>query len=95
MGLYKVAGDGPVFDAGPGELLDHKFTADEEAGLLESGVLELEPRPYRVVGPLNVCGTQPGKKFTAAFTVGHEAALIEAGHIVRLPVRKSPPNTKE
>jgi len=66
-----------------GEEFDKEFTADEEAANLESGLLEIVPRTYRVVGNSIVHETSPGDTFEAALTIGVEALLVDGGHIKR------------
>lgn len=98
MGIYKVTAPKPVLDAEPGEILEHDFTAGEEADLLANGRLELVPREYRVIGTSKVCDTEPGKTFTHAFTVGQEGALLEGGHVERVetkPKAKAKPAAPE
>jgi hypothetical protein len=88
MGIYKVTAPKPVLDAEPGEILEHDFTATDEADLVAAGRIEIVPRPYRVIGSSTVCDTAPGKTFTHAFTVGQEQALLEGGHIERVDTTK-------
>ena len=73
-----------------GEEFDKEFDtpADEEANL-NSGLIEVVPQEYKVIGGSNVWGADPGETFTKAFRVGEEAALIEGGHIE--PVKKPEP----
>jgi hypothetical protein len=88
MGIYNVTAPKPVCDVEPGEILEHDFTAAEEADLLAAGRLEIVPRKYRVVGSSNVADTKPGETFTHAFTVGQEQALLAGGHVERVDTAK-------
>ena len=80
-----------------GEEFDKDFTEGEEADNLQSGLLEIVPREYKVVGGSNVHGANPGESFTAALRVGEEAMLVEGGHIERVekPAPKSKTKKKE
>lgn len=74
------------------EEFDKDFTEDEETANLESGLLEIVPREYKVVGGSVVHDTKPGDTFKAALPVGVEALLVEGGHIERVqatPVKAS------
>lgn len=70
-----------------GEVFEHEFTAEEEADVLAKGLLEIVPRPYKVIGPRAVFETEPGEHFEAALRIENEAALIDGGHIERSPRR--------
>jgi hypothetical protein len=83
MNTYRVTGPRPVCDVDPGGELEHEFSAEEEADLLDSGRLELVPRRYRVVGTSRVCETEPGKEFDGVFRIPHERALLDV-HIERV-----------
>lgn len=74
---------------GQGDIFEHEFTADDEATNLQSGLIEIVPRRYKVVGASIVHATEPGGTFSAAFTIGQEAALMEAGHIERVETKAS------
>lgn len=68
-----------------GDVFEHEFDSpqDEQANL-DSGLIEIVPRKYRVVGPSTVHDTAPGGEFDAAFTMTEEAALLAGGHIARV-----------
>ena len=76
-----------------GETFEKDFSEDEEAANLQSGLLEIVPIEYKVVGSSIVHGTLPGGTFTAALRVGEEALLVSGGHIERL-VEQSKAKTK-
>lgn len=67
-----------------GEEFDQEFTAEDEATNLASGLLELLPLTYRVVGGSEVHGAQPGETFTLPLPLGQEVLLVEGGHIERV-----------
>jgi hypothetical protein len=75
-----------------GEEFDKDFTAEDEAENVASGLLEVLPMTYRVVGGSRVHETDPGETFEAALPLGQEQLLIEGGHIERVepkkPIRK-------
>lgn len=66
------------------EEFDHEFTVEEETANLASGLLELLPNTYRVIGGSEVHGTKPGGTFTMAIPMGQEALLFQGGHIERV-----------
>jgi hypothetical protein len=74
-----------------GDEFEHEFTVEDEAANLASGLLELLPRKYKVIGGSEVYETPPGEEFEAALPLGQEALLIEGGHIERVekPAKKS------
>jgi hypothetical protein len=81
-----------------GEEFDQEFSVEDEAANLASGLLELLPNTYRVIGGSEVHGTKPGGTFTMAIPLGQEALLIEGGHIERVddePVVESSETPKE
>lgn len=75
---------------GQGEEFEKDFTVEEEDANLASGLLELVPNEYRVIGESEVDGHQPGETFTAAIPLSREALL--GGHIQRVegkPAKKT------
>lgn len=56
-------------------------SAEEEHHNLQSGLLELQPLEYRVVGESTVHDTPPGSTFAAAISMAHEELLMAGGHI--------------
>lgn len=77
-----------------GEEFDHDLTEEAEADSLNSGLLEIVPREYRVVGTSAVGGAKPGETFMAAYRIPHERALIAGGHIERVDQKKPAPKGK-
>lgn len=67
-----------------GEEFEHEFSEEDETVNLASGLLELLPNTYRVVGGSEVHGTQPGETFTMPLPIGQEALLVQGGHIERV-----------
>jgi hypothetical protein len=74
MALYKVPGDS-------GELIEHDWSAEEEADAISSGQVELAPTPYEVVGESVVQGFLPGSTGDMVLTIPQRDALIEGGAI--------------
>lgn len=69
------------------EEFEKDFTPVEEADNLASGLLEIVPRKYRVIGGSEVHGVKAGDDdptFEAALLIENEAALIQGGHIERV-----------
>lgn len=71
-----------------GETFEKDFTAEDELENVNSGLLEIVPQTYKVVGESRVHGTEPGEEFTAALLLGNEQALVEGGHIELVPEEK-------
>jgi hypothetical protein len=82
-------------DYGQGEEFENEFTEDEETANLASGLLEIVPRTYRVIGTSIVHETAPGDTFELGLPIGPEALLIAGGHIERVdpPVKKTKAKT--
>lgn len=77
---------------GQGEDFEKEFSEEDEAENLNSGLLEIVPREYKVIGGSVVHEAPPGETFTAALRIGEEAALVAGGHIERVeakPARKA------
>lgn len=68
-----------------GEEFEKEFDspADEQANL-DSGLLEIVPRDYKIIGGSDVFEHKPGEIFSKALTMGQEASLIAGGHIERV-----------
>jgi hypothetical protein len=66
------------------EEFDAELTEDEETENVRSGLLEIVPQRYRVIGGSDVYETPPGEEFERALPLGNEALLIEGGHIERV-----------
>lgn len=64
-------------------VFEREFTPMEERDWLDSGLLELVPRTYRVLTN-NYSAAAQGETFQAALLVEQEAALIQGGHIERV-----------
>jgi hypothetical protein len=79
---------------GQGEVFEKEFSEEEERANLASGLLELVPESYEVVGPRNVLGHAPGEKFEASLSIGQERMLVQAGHIKHFEVAAVKPKPK-
>jgi hypothetical protein len=66
------------------DVFEHTFTEDEETENVRSGLLEIVPRTYKVIGGSEVFETPPGEEFERALPLGIEALLVEGGHIERV-----------
>jgi hypothetical protein len=66
------------------EEFETSFTQDEETENVRSGLIEIVPVHYRVIGGSTVHDTAPGGEFAAALPMGNEALLIQGGHIERV-----------
>jgi hypothetical protein len=80
----------PDGNYGVGEEFDYEFTEEDERSNLDSGLLEIVPRTYKVMGGSDVYETKPGETFDAAIPVGIEALLYAGGHIERVDEPTTP-----
>ena len=74
-------------------VFERDFTPSEEKDWLDSGQIELEPRPYNVLSDNFTIEGWPCPQnavVTAAFPVEIEAALISGGHIQRVVDEPAP-----
>lgn len=74
------------------EEFEKEFSAEDEATNLASGLLELVPREYKVVGESVVLDHQPGETFLAAIPKGQEELLL--GHHLERVEPEAPPKRK-
>jgi hypothetical protein len=82
MNTYKATSPAAqaAFDEG---VFERDFSATEERDWLDSGLLELVPRTYKVLSN-NYSAAKQGETFEGSFPVELEAALIQGGHIERV-----------
>jgi len=71
-------------------VFERDFSPVEERDALNSGLIELVPRKYRVLSNNYAAGKQ-GDTFDAAYLVEIEQALIQGGHIERVASPKPVP----
>lgn len=69
-------------------VFEREFTPSEEKDALDSGLLEIVPRTYRVLS--DNYAVPEGETFEAALLIENEIALIAGGHIERV----KPPTKK-
>lgn len=69
-------------------VFERDFTPTEEKDWLDSGLVELVPRTYRVLSNNYSAGKQ-GDTFDAAYLVEIEQALIAGGHLERVDTPKA------
>lgn len=83
---YKALTPGAIaaYDEG---VFERDFTPSEEQDVLNSGLLELVPRKYKVLSNNFAAGEQ-GSEIEAAYLVEIEQALIQGGHIERVAAAK-------
>ena len=81
-----------------GDEFDAEFPPDDEASALASGVIEVIPRTYKVIGDSDVFETKTGDTFDAAMSAHTESLLIDGGYIERVDLfsvfSKLSPKTK-
>ena len=77
-----------------GEEFEKDFSEEDEATNLDSGLLEIVPCKYRVIGGSKVFDTKPGGEFEAAMRIGQEATLMAGGHIERIEPPAKKPHVK-
>jgi len=78
-----------------GEEFEKDFSPEDELENLNSGLLELLPRKYRVIGGSDVDGHEPGSEFEAAIPLAREAQLVNHIERVETPVAKPKRKKKE
>lgn len=80
---------------GQGDEFDYEFTVDEERTNVQSGLLAVVPRRYRVLVDTEVYGVKGSDEdptFEAAMLIEQESALVSGGHIERVedgPVKRT------
>jgi hypothetical protein len=82
MNTYKATSPAAVAAFADG-VFERDFTPSEEQDLLNSGLLELVPRKYRVLSNNYAAGEQ-NSVVELALLKENEAALIQGGHIERV-----------
>ena len=82
MNTYKATSPAAAAAFADG-VFEREFTPSEEKDWLDSGLLELVPRTYRVLSNNYSAGGQ-GETFEGSYLVENEAALIQGGHIERV-----------
>ena len=80
--------------AGVGDEFDWEFTPEDEEANINTGLLAVVPRTYRVVGDSDVFETAPGGTFDRGLTQGQEALLVASGHIEPVEPEPEPPAPK-
>jgi hypothetical protein len=70
-------------------VFEHDFTPDGEQDALNSGLLELVPRKYKVLSNNFAAGEQ-GSEIEAAYPMEIEQAYLTGGHLERI----NPPTEK-
>jgi len=75
-----------------GDEFEVELSPEDERANVESGLLEIVPQRYKVVGGSVVYDTKPGDEFEAALYLENEAILVQGGHIERV---KPAPKKKE
>jgi len=89
MGLYRATSEAAEAVYEPGEF-ERDWTVEQENDALASGLVEIVPQTYRVVGDTRVFETAPGETFEAALRIEQEKALIDGGHIALVDDAKKP-----
>jgi hypothetical protein len=74
----------PEGSYGKGDEFEADLDAVDEQEKLQSGLLELQPLTYKVVGESSVFGARPGETFTQAMPLGQEELLVQGGHLERV-----------
>jgi hypothetical protein len=81
---------------GQGDVFEYQFPSEaEENTAIDTGLLEIVPRTYKVVGTSRVFETAPGDQFDKGLRMGQEDALIAGGHIERVEAKKTVAPKKE
>lgn len=74
-----------------GETFEKEFSEAEERENVQSGLLEIVPQTYKVVGSNVVHETEPGETFERALFLGEEALLIQSGQVELVEAPKAKP----
>lgn len=82
MNTYKATSPAAVAAFADG-VFDHEFSPSDERDWLDSGLLALVPRTYRVLTNNYEAGKQ-GELVELALLKEHEQGLIQGGHIERV-----------
>lgn len=90
---YKALSQAAVaaFDDG---VFERDFSPSEEKDWLDSGLLELVPRTYKVLSN-NFADGKQGDQIEAAYLVEIEQALIQGGHLERVDPKPAPKQKKD
>jgi uncharacterized lipoprotein YddW (UPF0748 family) len=94
MNTYRATSPAAVAAFSEG-VFERDFSVTEEKDWLDSGLLELVPRTYKVLSN-NYATAGQGETFEAAFLIEIEAALIQGGHLERVdkPSKEAPADDK-
>ncbi len=82
MNTYRATSPAAVAAFADG-VFERDFTVTEEKDWIDSGLVELVPRTYRVLSN-NYSAAAQGQTFEGVFLIENEAALIQGGHIERV-----------
>jgi len=73
-----------------GDVFEYEFdTPEDEQANLTSGLLEIVPRTYKVVGPSEVFETPAGSELEKALTMTQEKLLLDGGFLERVEPKKT------
>jgi hypothetical protein len=93
MNTYKALTPAAVAAFADG-VFEAEYTPTEEQDHLASGLIEIVPRPYKVLSN-NFATGQQGETVTLALLVEHEAALIQGGHLERVDKPGTKPTSRK
>lgn len=66
---------------GPGDVFEHEFSPEDERTNVESGLIQVEPVTYEVIGENRVYDHGKGERFQAQLLMEQEKHLVDAGHV--------------
>jgi len=87
--LYRATSEKAEAVYEPGEF-ERDWTVEQENDALASGLVEIVPRTYKVVGDSRVYETAPGDTFEAGLRIEQEKALVDGGHVALVEDAKKP-----
>jgi hypothetical protein len=77
-----------------GDEFETEFSDEEESANITSGLLEIVPARFKVIGEQRVAETDPGEEFEAVLTLGQQQLLLDGGHIERVETPPPAPKTR-
>ena len=76
---------------GQGDEFEKQFSAVDEAANVASGLLEIVPCEWKVIGDSSVHETAPGESFEAALSIADQEFLVGGGFVEKVEQKKAPP----
>lgn len=78
-------------EAGQGDIFEADLDAEQERENVKSGLIEIQPQTYKVIGDSDVYETPPGETFEKALPLGEEQLLVDGGFVELVEDKPAPP----